>query len=530
MRHRWQGWALVGSAALLLPGATAGAQTRQTPVVEPARQVTADPTPDRLYQSPDIAVHPDEPDTVVIAAGDARKGGCGLYVSRDGGLSFVPSGKSFMPPDLPFCFQLNFGPAIEMAFDPDGQLYIATAGSSPATGHPLGPVDAITVRTPDLGATSEVFTVEKAREVPYNTAAGAGLVGTSSLGNNTIAVDTKDPRRIYRGFRFRTRGVNGQSSGQADRPRLAVSEDGGRTWGKSIDPLDQFGADVYGGDLPMLAAGPGGVVYGFTRERLRAAPAGQPPNVKQKIFMTKSIDGGRTWVSSVAFDDARGLSDPGVAVDPRNGNVYVVFESGVENGTEHAFFMASSDGGATWSKPVNIVDSGGAAHNQSVPGISVAPDGRVDVAWYDFRNDPFFTPGGPVTQRWLDVYGASSSDEGRSWSPNFRVSDRSIDSKLGATFDNEDVRGPLGIASTKDAALITWADSRAGAAPEFDVEDIYFTRVRFGPPEAASDSGFDPTSAVLGGGVALAVAGVVFLGASRSGRRRKGQDQPPLSP
>ncbi|MGI8809156.1 MAG: sialidase family protein [Acidimicrobiales bacterium] len=503
------------------------AQSPLTPVVEPARQVTTDPTPDRLYQSPDIAVHPDDPDTVVIATGDARKGGCGLHLSRDGGLTFAPAGGSFMPPQLPFCFQLNFGPAIEMAFDPDGQLYIATAGSSPATGHPLGPVDAITVRTSDLGKTSEVFTVEKAREVPYTTASGAQLMGTSSLGNNTIAVDTNDPDRIYRGFRFRTRGVNGQSSGQADRPRLAVSGDGGRTWGPSIDPLEQFGAEVYGGDLPMLATGPGGVVYGFTRERLRAAPAGQPPNVRQKVFMTKSTDGGRNWVSSVAFDDARGLGDPGVAVDPRNGNVYVVFESGAENGTEHAYFMASSDGGATWSKPVNIVDSGGAGHNQSVPGISVSPDGRIDVAWYDFRNDPFFTPGGTVTQRWLDVYGASSTDEGRTWSANYRVSDRSIDSKLGATFDNEDVRGPLGVASTKHAALVTWADSRAGAAPEFDVEDVYFTRVRFGSPDIPPGTDFDLTSAVLGGGAALALAGLVFLGATRAGRRRRSETLSP---
>lgn len=159
------------------------------------------------------------------------------------------------------------------------------------------------------------------------------------------------------------------------------------------------------------------------------------------------------------------LSDPGVAVDQRNENVYVVFESGAGDGVEHVYFMTSSDGGQTWSKPLNIVDDGGSKHNQSVPGVSVAPDGRVDVAWYDFRNDQFFTPGGTVKQRWADVYGASSTDGGRPFSTNFRVSDRSFDTSIGATFDNEDVRGPLGIASTKEFALITWADSRAAAPP-----------------------------------------------------------------
>ena len=222
----------------------------------------------------------------------------------------------------------------------------------------------------------------------------------------------------------------------------------------------------------------------------------------------------------MAFGDAEGLSDPGVAVNPRNGEVYVVFESTVDNGTEHVFFMSSADGGATWSQPIDIVDEAGQGHNQSVPGISVAPDGRVDVAWYDFRNDPFFTPEGEVLQRYSDVYGASSDDGGRTWSENLRVSDRSSDRSIGASFDNEDVRGPLGIASTKHSALITWADSRAGAAPEFDVEDVYFTRVHFGASTVESDAGFDPTSALLGGGAALAFAGVVFLGATRRGGRR----------
>ena len=353
------------------------AQNQVVPVVEPARQVTNDVRPDRLYNSPDVAVDPTNSETVVIATGDARNGGCGLHVSRDAGVTFAPAAKTFMPPELPYCFQLNFGPAIDLAFAPGGELYIATAGSSLQNGHPRGPVDALTIRTSDLGATSEAFTTEKATPIPY-TAGGQNEMGTSSLGNNTIAIDTKDPNRIYRSFRYRTRGPSAP-----DRPRVTVSSDGGRTWAKSTDPFDALGADVYGGDLPMLAAGPGGVVYGLTRERLRPATAGQPRATKQRVFLSKSTDGGQTWATTVAFDDAKDLSDPGVAVDPRNGTVYAVFESEVENGTEHVLFMASSDQGKTWSKPIDIIDDPGKGHNKSVPGISVAPDGRVDVAWYD---------------------------------------------------------------------------------------------------------------------------------------------------
>ncbi len=506
-----------GAIAGLLAASGIGpvrAQSDWRPVVEPSRQVTRDPRPDRLYNSPAIAVDPTDPETVVIAVGDSRNGACRLHVSGDGGLTFAAAAKPFMPEELPYCIQLNFGPAIDLEFNPDGELYIATAGSSLKTGHPRGPVDALTIRTSDLGASTAFFIVEKAQEIPY-TVAGQNETGVSSLGNNTVAIDTKDPNRIYRSFRYRTRGPTA-----ADRPRVTVSNDGGRTWAKSIDPFDELGNDVYGGDLPMLAAGPDGVVYGLTRERLRPAQAGQPRLTKQRLFMSKSTDGGQTWKTTVAFDDAKDVSDPGVAVDPRNGNVYVVFENEVPNGTEHVFFMASSDQGRTWTKPVDIIDEPGRAYSHSVPGISVAPDGRIDVAWYDFRADPFFTPGSNLRQRYADVYMATSTDEGRSWSPNIRVSDRSIDTAIGASFDNEDVRGPMGIASTKDTTFITWSDSRAGALPEFDVEDAYYTRVRFKAAAVDDDrSGLDTKSVVAGAGGALAVAGLALLLANRARRR-----------
>jgi hypothetical protein len=505
---------------LLVPGGAVEAQAPPRPVVEPARQLTTDLSPDRLYVSPAVAIDPTDPTRVVVAVADARRGGCGLLVSRDAGMTFSPAAqKSFMPAELPHCIQLNFGPAVQLAFAPEGQLYVATAGSSPAKGHPRGPVDALTIRTTDLGDTSQVSVVERGKEVTYKTAGGGTETGISSLGNNTVAVDTTNPSRIYRSFRFRTRGPDGQSSGQPDRGRISVSNDGGRTWAPSVDPLEQLGANVYGSDLPVLAAGPGGLVYGLARERLRPPAAGETASTRQRIFLSKSTDGGRTWSATVAFDDGRDLSDPAVAVDLRNGHIYVVFEHMVEGGLEHAFFMVSTDEGRTWSKPMNLVDDGGARHNQSVPGVSVAPNGRVDVAWYDFRNDPFFTPGGAVKQRWADVYGTSSTDHGRTWVPNYRVNDRSFDTRIGVTFDNEDVRGALGVASTTDMAVVTWADSRAGASPEFDVEDAYFTRVRFGPL-SATDKGFDGGSALAGGAVGLALGGLVFLLVSRLGGRR----------
>lgn len=69
-------------------------------------------------------------------------------------------------------------------------------------------------------------------------------------------MDSEDPQRIYRGYRYRL-AVQGMIPTD---PRLAVSNDGGETWQESVDPLEFFDGEVYGGDLPMLATGPGGVV------------------------------------------------------------------------------------------------------------------------------------------------------------------------------------------------------------------------------------------------------------------------------
>lgn len=94
---------LLGAIAVIgLTTASAQAQGQDgsRPVVEPARQVTADPAADRLYVSPDIAVDPENPETVVIGVGDARNGGCRLYVSRDVGL---PSHPPLTPSCRPTC-------------------------------------------------------------------------------------------------------------------------------------------------------------------------------------------------------------------------------------------------------------------------------------------------------------------------------------------------------------------------------------------------------------------------------------------
>ena len=109
------------------------------------------------------------------------------------------------------------------------------------------------------------------------------------------------------------------------------------------------------------------------------------------------------------------------------------------------------------------------------PWISVAPDGRVDAAWYDWRDDITFAPGPEAENALQHVYYSSSTDGGRTWSPDVRVTDRAIDRRLSDVWSNG-VHGPVGLASTRDRVYLAWDDSR-NATGESKAQDVYFTRV-----------------------------------------------------
>ncbi len=526
------------AAALGAPGG-AGAQEsgRGGPVVEAARQVTVDPDPTRLYVTPTLAVDPGDPSTVAMAVGDARNGGCGLRVSRDGGLSWAATAPTLMPDDLPFCVQRNFGPVTAPAFASDGTLYVGMSGSSTETDppHPNGPITSLLARTTDLGVTHETFTVAEPRPFPYDPA-DYGLEGPSQRGVeqhrlNSIAVDPNDPDTVYRSWRKGVGGLTGVPFGTIPvRSMMTVSDDGGRSWSEPVDVLDTFEeGDVFGSDVPSLVVGPDGTAYGFAKERPRRAPEGQPDPVS-RLFMFRSTDGDGTWETSVMNEGAQDITNPSTAVDADDGDLYVVYNSRGRSTEEdepqnpsEVYVTTSTDGGQTWSEPENITDDDPSeGFNQYFPGISVAPGGRVDVAWYDFRNDPFFEPGQAgamatsVGERYWDVYYASSADGGQTWSPNTRVTNPSIDANAGVTFNNNDVIGPMGIASTDQAAYVAWADSRPSADAGQDAEDAYFSRIRY---EAAPDLGATGGGAgdskllwsLVGAGAALALGGLVLV-------------------
>jgi hypothetical protein len=86
----------------------------------------------------------------------------------------------------------------------------------------------------------------------------------------------------------------------------------------------------------------------------------------------------------------------------------------------------------------------------------VAPNGRLDAIWWDFRNDPGLFAN--------DVYYSWSTDNGATWSPNERVTDRLIRRRLGVWSNGFDQRQPPGVASSDALAVFVWDDTRDGTS------------------------------------------------------------------
>ena len=100
--------------------------------------------------------------------------------------------------------------------------------------------------------------------------------------------------------------------------------------------------------------------------------------------------------------------------------------------------------------------------------------------------------------------------------PHMRVTTPAIDGKAGATFNNIDTRGPIGLVATTGAAYLAWSDSRATQA-NGDAEDAYFSRIRHTGPlrSGTSDTRTGWLWGLLGAGITLAAGGLVLLIGSR---------------
>ncbi|MDQ3640820.1 MAG: glycoside hydrolase [Actinomycetota bacterium] len=562
-------------AAFVTP---AGAQQPRGPVVTPNVQVTTDVNPGRIHTEPQMLVHPDDPNILVIPEVEFNSSTCQVHVSLDRGRTWAKSPANAMPPGYKACVRPNFGSFFAAKFGVDGTLYLAgTAGLNASS---TGPNDPFVARSKDLGRTWEYAIVKKAEERDFPKPDGTSVRDVERFGYVRMAVHPTDPQRVYVGFR--RQGGFLPTSQASERATVAVSTDGGATFGPLTDVLESSFplTDVKGSDQPGIAVAKDGTIYTFTKERPPAAttagptqtalptppgpantcraastsPAAQPwvptpvpataptagqPGAGSRMFMSTSTDDGKTWkaktIETSGVICGPCLTTPEAAIDAKTGDLYVVFEqsdTGSPNPRDdrNIWFMRSTDGGETFSRRIQLNDdidpNRRPNYDQFFPGISIAPNGRIDVAWWDFRTDALYNPGGNGNttrrdQTCFDIFYTSSSDGGATFARNSRISDRSMNQFEGFAMNPAyDARGPIGVASTDEEAFVTWNDSRNGTF-DLPTEDAYFAKVIHEEPTQGGGDGptIKTSSVLLGLAIGLVLAGLAVATVAGNSRR-----------
>ncbi len=482
--------------AWLLGTSSVGLAAEPPRVLQAVQATDDDQNPSRMYSAPAIAVDPNNPQNVVAASAEIRSRTCGLLRSRDRGQTWDRPAATPVREGYPFCFQTETGPTQALAaFGRDSTLYYAYAGwdvEDTLSDWPIGQgggwrgnVSPIVARSTDLGDSWETTVVRDAR----------GLKGNDQEGNrpvSSIAVDTtsSDEDVVYLGWKATYRDGS-------QLPLAAVSTDAGRTFSEPLDltagyfedeanrarlaesaDLDEEGVPAADEVLyywPDLTVDDAGTVYAVWNARF----GGGPQMDDTAVFLSTSTDGGQTFTVTELSPATETFRYPAMAWSDEGGpegTLHLAYEAETPQEVtwvHDVYHERSTDGGATWSEPVRLSDDPqDALTGQYHPDLVVAPDGRVDISWWDFRND-----NGNFAN---DVYLTTSEDNGASWSANIRVTDRSVGRRTGVWYGNADIRQPPGMAALDTLTLVAWDDTRNGDEVS-QTQDIYSSIVQYEP-------------------------------------------------
>lgn len=509
--------ALALAAGILLVSGPVGAASGPR-LTQPTKATGDDVEPARTYADPYVLIDPDNPLVVVAATVEMRSRACRVFRSADGGGSWklLESGPSL--PSFPYCHHTRGATTMTpMAWGRNGTLYMARTGwdtqdigvpgNFPGT---WGNMSVLLGRSTDLGNTWDTTIVRSAR----------GKQGPDTEVNipvSSVAVDCTHPRDdvVYVTW---NRSQYLVRPPVLDTPMVAVSTDGGRTFGEPVVAI--------GGDIEKVLGGP---PASGSEQALAVADDGTVyllwlGNVNSRYLplLSTSKDQGRTWTTTPVGDPKQTSADffLGTAFrwspeGGKQGTLHLLYEDRVDGpwGDRDILYRRSTDAGRSFSEPRRINDDDPALRRiQGSPNFSVAPNGRLDAIWWDFRNDPGLFAN--------DVYYSYSTDNGLNWSVNERVTDRLIRRKIGVWSNGFDQRQPPGIASSNQLAVFVWDDTRDGDELT-QTQDIFSAAAQF---QAVGASTSAAGWYVLGAAGGLAIVGLVLLLAARGRGDDSAQD------
>jgi hypothetical protein len=452
--------------------------------------------------SPTLVRNPvDEENLVTANRIDSPAYSCSLHVSFDGGGRWTQTGIPAPRGEEPKCY------APDAAFSADGTLYVSYVTLK---GRANAPNNVWITRSSDGG---------KTLEPPVRAPLGARSFQVR------LTADPTAPNRIFLTW-LKADELGLYTFSNTGNPIMAIrSDDGGVNWTEParvssasrervVAPTAAVGQKS--GELNVLYLDLGDDVLDYGGGH--RGRGGAPYEGDWQLVLARSTDNGATWRESVVEDALTPTErfivftppHPALAVDRDNGNVYAAFQDG-RSGDADVMLWKLPGGSSEWDGPTRVNDTpprDGTA--QYLPALSVAPNGRLDVMYYDRRADR--------TNVLNEVSLQSSFDEGESFSDRVRLSDRAFSSRIGFGLERglPDLGGRLGLLSTDSRAYGVWTDTRGGSVRTAK-QDIARGLVGFNDPPRLS-SGVETLLRI--GGIALILLAGGALVAAVAQRRR----------
>ncbi len=494
---------LVGAGSIVVSGSYDRSATVR--LVGQDRPVNASALrPDDLsaHNSPTLVRNPTRPANLAVSSRiDTPFFSCALHVSADGGATWTQTAIPAPEGEEAKCF------APDIAFTADGTLHLAfvTLGGLGNVPH------AVWVSSSTDGGRTLSDPVRVQGKLAFQV---------------RLAADPSEPKRLYMTWLQAAEVGTLKFTAPGNPIRVTRSDDDGATWTAPVRVSAPTRQRVV---APAPVVGRDGTLYvlydDLGNDRLdyeggHLGRGGPPFTGPSSLVLARSRDQGASWSEAVA---ATGLIPikrflvflpeyPSLAVAD-DGRIYAAFHSN-SLGDPDVWLWSLAPGAASWKGPVRVNDTkrrDGTA--QYLPKLAVAPDGRLDVLYYDRRADKENLRNTVSLQ--------SSFDHGTTFTPAIRLSSRPSDSRIGfgAKEGLPDLGSRLALISGNRAALGLWTDTRAGIAAT-QKQDLAEAAVAVSDPPRLSGAA---KGALLYGGM---LAGLVGLGLLAGELRRRSGARP----